>query len=126
MVNKTGDALVDAVRVMGAWSWLVLLCCGEKEARSRIEITTLLEELLAQADFPIRRMDPSTLSYALDGLTRLGLLEDDGQRPARVPGPRGSSRVEPRSFYRLTELGRLAAEHKRELDRVMSSGIRVT
>lgn len=95
---------------MGAPSWLILYVLRKDEAIPGIEIIRRVEVLLHRVDSPHKRLDPSTLHYALRRMEDDGLVRLEGEREVEVPGPRGTTQRQPRSVYIITDLGQQILE----------------
>jgi DNA-binding PadR family transcriptional regulator len=117
-VKRTGEELEPILRRMGDPSWLILAVLDPVEGIPGVEIIGRVEKVLQQADYPTRRLDPSTLHYGLKRMEEDGLICCTGRREVDVPGPRGTTRREQRSVYVVTALGERALERRRALDRV--------
>ena len=76
------------------------------------EIIDRVEEMLARANYPMKTLDPSTLHYALERMSKDGLVAHRGRREVDVPGPLGTKRRAPRDVYVITGLGQQVLEHK--------------
>lgn len=107
-------------RRMGDPSWLILSRLHSTEPIPGIEIIRRVEALLKESDYPVKRLDPSTLHYALKRMEDDNLVGCEGDREVDVPGPHGITRREQRPVYVITDLGLQALEYKKRLARIRS------
>ena len=114
--RKDQDPLEAIFRRMGEPSWLILRVLSPVDAIPGIEIIRRVERLLEAADYPFKRLDPSTLHYALKRMEDDGLVRCQGQEEVDVPGPRGTTRRDARSVYLTTALGADAIDRKQILE----------
>jgi DNA-binding PadR family transcriptional regulator len=108
--------LQAGTRRMGEPSWLVLRVLDPHRGIPGIEILRRVDDVLEAAGYPMRRLEPSTLHYALKRMEEDGFVRATGPVEVDVPGPRGSSRRAPRLVYQLTGLGAMALERRRTVD----------
>lgn len=120
-MNGARDPLEAILRRMGEPSWLILRALDPSEPMPGIEIIRQVEEWLHQANYAYKRLDPSTLHYALKRMEEDGLVECAGWREVDVPGPRGATRRERRPVYVITGAGLRALSGKDLLDQVARS-----
>lgn len=113
------DPMEAVFRRMGEPSWLILRVLNPADAIPGIEIIRRVEDLLETAEYPYKRLDPSTLHYALKRMAEDGLVRCEGQREVEVPGPRGTSRRESRPVYVITGLGAEALDRRRLLEAIV-------
>jgi DNA-binding PadR family transcriptional regulator len=125
MTQPTSDPFEPIFRRMGEQSWWILAALEPVNAQPGIEIIRRVECWLAAADYPTKTLDPSTLHYALKRMEEDGLVENRGRRVVDVPGPRGTTRQEPRSVYVITGLGERALARRRKLDAQVARSGRV-
>ena len=80
------------------------------------EIIRRVEEGLRRADYPTKKVDPSTVHYALKRMVDDGLVEQKREQEVDVPGPRGTVRREARTVYVITGLGATALRRRLALN----------
>ena len=114
--HERSDPLEPVFRRMGEPSWLILSVLEPVNAIPGIEIIRRVEDLYKASDYPTKRLDPSTLHYALKRMEEDGLVEQVGQREVDVPGPRGTSRRDVRTVYVMTGLGAQVLDRHRRLE----------
>jgi DNA-binding PadR family transcriptional regulator len=113
--KRQEDSLETIFRRMGEPSWLILQALDSSRALPGIEIIRRVERLLHDVDYPFTRLDPSTLHYALKRMEEDGLVKCEGRREVDVPGPRGTTRRETRSVYKIMGLGTQALSRRARL-----------
>lgn len=118
--HKDEDLLQQKVRRMGEPSWLILHALIGSEPIPGIEIINRVEDILTEAGYPARRLDPSTLHYALKRMEDDGFVYCGTEREVDVPSAHGGTRRELRPVFSLTGLGARAIDHRRMLDLVMA------
>jgi len=99
--RREDDPLEQILRRMGEPSWLILAALSPAQPLPGIEILRRVEALLAEAEYPTKHLDPSTLHYALKRMEDDRLLCCQGTRDVPIPGPRGTIRREPRAVCTL-------------------------
>lgn len=113
------DPMEAVFRRMGEPSWLILRVLNPADAIPGIKIIRRVEDLLEAAVYPYKRLDPSTLHYALKRMAEDGLVHCEGHRDVEVPGPRGTVRRESRPVYVITGLGAEALDRRRLLEAIV-------
>ena len=113
------DPMEAVFRRMGEPSWHILRVLNPVDPMPGIEIIRRVETLLTAADYPYKRLDPSTLHYALKRMAEDGLVRCEGQQEVDVPGPRGTSRRELRPVYVITGLGAEVLNRRRLLEAIV-------
>ena len=112
------DPLERAILRMQEPSWLILSALDATHAQAGIEIIRKVEGFYENAGYPHRRLDPSTLHYALRRMEQDGLVRCEGQQETDVPGPRGRTRREPRAVYVISGLGSQALIRRVQLETI--------
>ena len=115
------DTLTRVFRRMGEPSWWILRVLSATEPIPGIEIIQRVHRLLATADYPMKRLDPATLHYALKRMDDDGLIRGEGDREVEVPGPRRTIRLAMRPVYVITGLGEVALARRRRLETLPTS-----
>src|SRR5690348_1884392 len=90
--RRRRESLEDIVRQMGEPSWLVLAVLEPTNPIAAIEIIRRVEQLLAEADYPYKRLDPSTLHHSLSRMIEDGLVLHAGQQEVDVPVGHGATK----------------------------------
>jgi DNA-binding PadR family transcriptional regulator len=116
MKNTQGDPLERVIGRMQDASWLILSALDPARPLHGIEIIRRVEAVYAEAGYPQRHLDPSTLHYGLKRMIDDGLVRREGEREVDVPGPRGTTRREPRAVYTITGEGRRALALRDQLE----------
>jgi DNA-binding PadR family transcriptional regulator len=111
-----GDPLERAMGRMQDASWLILSALDPARPLPGIEIIKRVEAVYAEAGYPQRHLDPSTLHYGLKRMTDDGLVRREGERDVDVPGPRGASRRESRAVFVITGEGQRALALREQLE----------
>lgn len=118
------NRLEAAFKRMGEPSWLILYALEAEHAIPGIEIIRRVERLLDDAGYPTRKLDPSTLHYALKRMEEDGLVARRGKQEVEVPGPRGTTRHEMREVYVVSALGEQALKRRERLDAARLAALR--
>jgi DNA-binding PadR family transcriptional regulator len=109
------EQLEQAMLRMQEPSWAILSALDPTHARPGIEILDRVEAMYRASDYPRRRLDPSTLHYALRRMEQDGLVTCDGEREVDVPGPWETKSRQVRPVYRITGYGRMALDRHARL-----------
>ena len=104
-MDESDDALARTLKRMGEPSWLLLRVLDPSQPIPAIEMIRRVQVILTTADYPQKRLDPSTVHYALKRMEAAGLIQARGRQEVDVPGPRGGVRREERSVYVISGLG---------------------
>jgi DNA-binding PadR family transcriptional regulator len=107
--------LERAILRMQEPSWAILSALDPTHARPGIELLDLVEAMYRASDYPRRRLDPSTLHYALRRMEQDGLVTCDGEREVEVPGPWETRIRQTRPVYRITGYGQMALDRHARL-----------
>lgn len=106
--DSQGDPLERVVGRMQDASWFILSALDPVHPLPGIEIIRRVESIYADAGYPWRHLDPSTLHYGLKRMTDDGLVRRDGEREVDVPGPHSTTRRESRAVFVITGEGQRA------------------
>lgn len=103
---KPNDPLEAIIQRMGKPSELILrVLVNAVEPLPGFEISRRVARIFEDAGLPYRRLDASTLHYALTRMVDDGLVERKGRRQVDVPAPHGKTYPEEREVYAATGLG---------------------
>jgi DNA-binding PadR family transcriptional regulator len=110
-------------RRMGEQAWQILYALHAVFLRLGAAVPgfLILEEVeqgYAESDYPVRRLDPSTLHYALERMEEDGLIKTEAEQAVDVPGPHGSTVRRLRPVYSLTGLGAEALSRRAAYERL--------
>jgi len=97
-------------------SWLILSALDPVHPLPGIDIIRRVEAIYADAGYPQRHLDASTLHYAFKRMADDGLVRREGEREVDVPGPRATTRREPRAVFVITGEGQRALALRDQLE----------
>jgi DNA-binding PadR family transcriptional regulator len=105
--KRTPLSMEEATRRMGEPSWLMLgvICQKPGEAIPSIEVIRRVEKVYQISDYPVKKIDPSTVHYAMKRMLNDGVLNSEQVDKIEIPGPHGSKHWENRPLYAVTPLG---------------------
>jgi hypothetical protein len=114
------DDLGQIVRRMGQPSWLILGVLESHRGLAGIQIIDRVEAVLADAAFPHRTLDPSTLHLSLKRMITDGLVRSDGRRTVDVPTAFGRTHPAEREVFVITSKGMHALDHYEQLQKALA------
>jgi len=123
-MTQADSQLERVFKSMGEPSWWVLSAlAANPEGLAPFQIVRHVQQVLRTADYPIKRLDPGTLHYALSRLEELGVIESAGERDLNVPIGHGAMRTEKRPVWAITALGGLALARRARMQRALARPI---
>jgi len=110
---------------MGDPSWWVLAALSHHpDGLAPFQIIHSVQTWLKESDYPVKRLDPGTLHYAIPRMEELGVVEFAGQREVDVPVGHGATKREKRPVWKIAALGEVALARRARFEQIAQLRVR--
>jgi len=119
------DRLQRVFRSMGEPSWWLLTALSNHpEGLAPFQMIHQVQDWLKQSNYPVQRLDPGTVHYAIPRMEELGVIEFAGEQEVDVPVGRGATKPDKRPVWKLSALGEVALAHRARFEQVAQPRLR--